>query len=163
MNVFDCRWEKKIGQQEVKIEKMKRDMHTKEELKTVALGTSKINYLDPRITVAWCKRNEVPIEKVRCSLLSLVKKKKENSKCYSHVCRYSPSLCWRSFHGQWTQNRTSDSSYLLGGKEKVSELEQAYGYEGIREQRKEVNKIKRAKEKTGLCFSFYTQKNSNCC
>ncbi|XP_018471122.2 DNA topoisomerase 1 alpha [Raphanus sativus] len=57
-------WEKKIGQQEVKIEKMKRDMHTKEELKTVALGTSKINYLDPRITVAWCKRNEVPIEKI---------------------------------------------------------------------------------------------------
>eukprot|EP01023_Acetabularia_acetabulum_P003278 TRINITY_DN11384_c0_g4_i1.p1 TRINITY_DN11384_c0_g4~~TRINITY_DN11384_c0_g4_i1.p1 ORF type:complete len:608 (+),score=115.57 TRINITY_DN11384_c0_g4_i1:1-1824(+) len=32
--------------------------------KTVALGTSKINYLDPRITVAWCKRNEVPITKV---------------------------------------------------------------------------------------------------
>lgn len=26
----------------------------KEDLKTVALGTSKINYLDPRITVAWC-------------------------------------------------------------------------------------------------------------
>lgn len=25
----------------------------KEDLKTVALGTSKINYLDPRITVAW--------------------------------------------------------------------------------------------------------------
>ncbi|KAJ0246156.1 DNA topoisomerase 1 alpha [Hirschfeldia incana] len=57
-------WEKKITQQEVKIEKMKRDMHTKEELKTVALGTSKLNYLDPRITVAWCKRNEVPIEKI---------------------------------------------------------------------------------------------------
>ncbi|KAG5409224.1 hypothetical protein IGI04_005543 [Brassica rapa subsp. trilocularis] len=48
-------WEKKIAQQEVKIEKMKRDMQTKEDLKTVALGTSKINYLDPRITVAWCK------------------------------------------------------------------------------------------------------------
>ncbi|CAN7038919.1 unnamed protein product [Brassica rapa subsp. trilocularis] len=57
-------WEKKIAQQEVKIEKMKRDMQTKEDLKTVALGTSKINYLDPRITVAWCKRNEVPIEKI---------------------------------------------------------------------------------------------------
>lgn len=43
----------------------------KEELKTVALGTSKINYLDPRITVAWCKRNEVPMEKVfNRSLLS---------------------------------------------------------------------------------------------
>jgi DNA topoisomerase I len=36
----------------------------KEDLKTVALGTSKINYMDPRITIAWCKRNEVPIEKV---------------------------------------------------------------------------------------------------
>lgn len=43
----------------------------KEDLKTVALGTSKINYLDPRITVAWCKRNEVPMEKVfNKSLLS---------------------------------------------------------------------------------------------
>lgn len=39
-------------------------MKTKEDLKTVALGTSKVNYLDPRITVAWCKRHEVPIEKV---------------------------------------------------------------------------------------------------
>jgi hypothetical protein len=28
-------------------------MQVKEDLKTVALGTSKINYLDPRITVAW--------------------------------------------------------------------------------------------------------------
>ena len=26
--------------------------------KLVALGTSKINYMDPRITVAWCKRVE---------------------------------------------------------------------------------------------------------
>ncbi len=32
---------------------------SKDELKTVALGTSKINYLDPRITVAWCKLHEV--------------------------------------------------------------------------------------------------------
>ena len=43
----------------------------REDLKTVALGTSKINYLDPRLTVAWCKANEVPIEKVfNKSLLS---------------------------------------------------------------------------------------------
>ena len=41
------------------------DKKIKEDLKTVALGTSKINYLDPRITVAWCKRHEVPIEKVQ--------------------------------------------------------------------------------------------------
>ncbi|KAK7243181.1 hypothetical protein RIF29_37970 [Crotalaria pallida] len=56
--------EKKIAQTNTKIEKMHRDMKTKEDLKTVALGTSKINYLDPRITVAWCKRHEVPIEKI---------------------------------------------------------------------------------------------------
>nr|CAB46363.1 DNA topoisomerase I [Daucus carota] len=56
--------EKKIAQTNVKIEKMERDKETKEDLKTVALGTSKINYLDPRITVAWCKRYEVPIEKM---------------------------------------------------------------------------------------------------
>lgn len=43
---------------------MEMDKQIKEDLKTVALGTSKINYLDPRISVAWCKRHEVPIEKV---------------------------------------------------------------------------------------------------
>jgi len=36
----------------------------KEENKTIALGTSKLNYLDPRITVAWCKKFDVPLEKV---------------------------------------------------------------------------------------------------
>ena len=30
----------------------------------MSLGTSKINYMDPRITISWCKRNEVPIEKL---------------------------------------------------------------------------------------------------
>jgi len=28
------------------------------------LGTSKTNYNDPRISVTWCKTNDVPIEKV---------------------------------------------------------------------------------------------------
>ena len=60
-----CMIWKKIDQTNAKIEKMERDKETKEDLKTIALGTSKINYLDPRITVAWCKRSEVPIEKVR--------------------------------------------------------------------------------------------------
>jgi len=36
----------------------------KEENKTIALGTSKLNYLDPRISVAWCKKFNVPIEKI---------------------------------------------------------------------------------------------------
>ncbi|KAL6549677.1 hypothetical protein OROHE_008408 [Orobanche hederae] len=56
--------ERKIAQTIAKIEKMERDMETKEDMKHVALGTSKINYLDPRVTVAWCKRHEVPIEKI---------------------------------------------------------------------------------------------------
>jgi len=34
------------------------------ENKNIALSTSKINYMDPRISVTWCKNNEVPIEKV---------------------------------------------------------------------------------------------------
>jgi len=67
------RIEKKIAQTSSKIEKMQRDIHTKEDLKTVALGTSKINYLDPRISVAWCKRHEVPIEKVWTSSLVMIK------------------------------------------------------------------------------------------
>lgn len=48
-----------------RLEKMQLDMRIKDELKTVALGTSKINYMDPRITIAWCKSHDVPIEKVR--------------------------------------------------------------------------------------------------
>jgi hypothetical protein len=41
------------------IEEKNADKKKREDLKTVALGTSKINYLDPRITVAWCKTHEV--------------------------------------------------------------------------------------------------------
>ena len=36
----------------------------KDDNKNVALGTSKINYMDPRITIGWCKNFEVPIERV---------------------------------------------------------------------------------------------------
>ncbi len=31
----------------------------------------KINYMDPRVSVAWCKRNEVPIEKIFSKTLTL--------------------------------------------------------------------------------------------
>jgi DNA topoisomerase-1 len=55
---------KKIENWTKKIEKMEMDLKHKDDNKEVSLGTSKINYMDPRITVAWCKRNEVPIEKV---------------------------------------------------------------------------------------------------
>ncbi|KAL0903774.1 hypothetical protein M5K25_028177 [Dendrobium thyrsiflorum] len=38
--------------------------HEVQDLKTVALGTSNINYLNPSIYDAWCNHNEVPIEKI---------------------------------------------------------------------------------------------------
>eukprot|EP00166_Cyanidium_caldarium_P001298 ctg_166.g94 len=53
-----------FAQTEEKIRKLKADIKTRTALATVSLSTSKINYLDPRITVAWCKRHEVPIEKI---------------------------------------------------------------------------------------------------
>lgn len=46
------------------IRKLETDIRNRDENKEVALGTSKINYMDPRISVAWCKRCEVPIDKV---------------------------------------------------------------------------------------------------
>ncbi len=39
-------------------------MKEKDDEKDIALGTSKTNYNDPRISVAWCKANEVKIERV---------------------------------------------------------------------------------------------------
>ena len=61
----------KIERKRAQIVKAEVQAQNKEDLKTVALGTSKLNYLDPRITVAWCKRNEVPMEKIfNKSLLS---------------------------------------------------------------------------------------------
>lgn len=56
--------EKTIEQTEQRLAKIRADMQVKDDLKTVALGTSKINYLDPRITVAWCKKHNVPIERI---------------------------------------------------------------------------------------------------
>jgi DNA topoisomerase I len=53
-----------IKKLEEAIEKEEKKLLKKEENKSIALGTSKINYNDPRISVAWCKNNEVPIEKV---------------------------------------------------------------------------------------------------
>ncbi|KAM3841102.1 DNA topoisomerase I, mitochondrial [Vipera latastei] len=56
---------KKLVQKiEEQLAKLKFQAIDKEENKEIALGTSKLNYLDPRITVAWCKRFDVPIEKI---------------------------------------------------------------------------------------------------
>lgn len=53
-----------IAKLKVRIEKEKQKLDEKIGLKNFSLGTSKINYNDPRITISWCKRHEFPIEKV---------------------------------------------------------------------------------------------------
>jgi DNA topoisomerase-1 len=56
--------EKLISNLKSKISKLEMKLRRKEEFKHIALGTSKLNYMDPRITVGWCKKNEVPIDKI---------------------------------------------------------------------------------------------------
>lgn len=47
-----------------KIQKYKAKKELKKSLKNISLGTSKINYIDPRITIAFMKKYDLPIEKV---------------------------------------------------------------------------------------------------
>jgi DNA topoisomerase-1 len=51
------RYKKKLAMCDDKIARMKLTALDKEENKSIALGTSKINYIDPRITVAWQKKH----------------------------------------------------------------------------------------------------------
>ncbi|CAM9286516.1 unnamed protein product, partial [Sphacelaria rigidula] len=47
-----------------KIKKLEISIRDRDDNKEVSLSTSKINYMDPRVSIAWCKRHEVPVEKV---------------------------------------------------------------------------------------------------
>lgn len=58
------KFKKRVQTVENQLHKLEIQRKDKSENKTIALGTSKLNYLDPRITVAWCKRYDVPIDKV---------------------------------------------------------------------------------------------------
>nr|ANM86236.1 DNA topoisomerase 1 [Stygiella incarcerata] len=52
-----------IAKAKERVSKKEVNLRIKDETKTVALGTSKINYLDPRITIAFCRRHNVPPQK----------------------------------------------------------------------------------------------------
>ena len=54
----------KIGKLNIKLKKLKAKKELKLELKNISLGTSKINYIDPRITISWIKKHDFPIEKI---------------------------------------------------------------------------------------------------
>jgi DNA topoisomerase-1 len=55
---------KDITKIKLMIEKLKRKKTLKKELKNLSLGTSKINYIDPRITIGFLKKHKLPIEKI---------------------------------------------------------------------------------------------------
>lgn len=55
---------KRISQIESLLRKLKSKKILKMELKNISLGTSKINYIDPRITIAFLKRNNIPVDKI---------------------------------------------------------------------------------------------------
>ncbi|ORY58000.1 hypothetical protein BCR35DRAFT_309531 [Leucosporidium creatinivorum] len=53
-----------ISKMDDRIQVAKTNATDKDEGKEVSLGTSKINYIDPRITFAWCKQHGVPANKI---------------------------------------------------------------------------------------------------
>nr|ODO00475.1 DNA topoisomerase I [Cryptococcus depauperatus CBS 7855] len=55
---------KQIEKMDERIFTAKVQLSDRDKLKDVALGTSKINYIDPRLTVAWAKKFNVPLEKL---------------------------------------------------------------------------------------------------
>ncbi|VDD91647.1 unnamed protein product [Enterobius vermicularis] len=55
---------KKVERIKEQLRRLKIQRTDKDENKQIALNTSKLNYLDPRISVAWCKKFNVPIEKI---------------------------------------------------------------------------------------------------
>ena len=52
-----------------KLKKTKLKYELKKEMKNISLGTSKENYIDPRITLVFIKKYAIPIEKVFSSAL----------------------------------------------------------------------------------------------
>lgn len=51
------------------MKKNEKDLTKREDNLGIATSTSKTNYNDPRISVAWCKKFEVPIEKIFTKVL----------------------------------------------------------------------------------------------
>ena len=59
----------KISKIEDKIKLIKSKKDLKLEMKNVSLGTSKVNYIDPRITIAFMKKHDIDINKLFTSAL----------------------------------------------------------------------------------------------
>jgi len=55
---------KKMVEVKMRLDKFTAQIQEKEDNKLVSLGTSKVNYMDPRISVSWCKKVDLSIEVV---------------------------------------------------------------------------------------------------
>jgi len=55
---------KKMAELKMRLDKQIAAIQEKEDNKLVSLGTSKVNYMDPRISVSWCKKVDLSIERV---------------------------------------------------------------------------------------------------
>lgn len=55
---------KKLNKLEERIDDLQSKIDMKEKTRGVALGTSKLNYSDPRIGISWCKDNNVDIKRL---------------------------------------------------------------------------------------------------
>jgi len=53
---------KSVESLKMKLKKMKSKKELKLELKNISLGTSKINYIDPRISVTFTKKHKIPLD-----------------------------------------------------------------------------------------------------
>jgi DNA topoisomerase-1 len=56
--------DKQIKTKKEKIKELKTKLNTKKHMKEVATGTAKINYIDPRIAIAFAKRHDIDISKL---------------------------------------------------------------------------------------------------
>lgn len=63
-NVTVDKLESQVEKLEQRIANTSLQLKDKEDNSEVALGTSKINYIDPRLSVVFCKKFNVPIEKI---------------------------------------------------------------------------------------------------
>ena len=58
------RYEKRVTRLEERIDNYTSKITIKEKTKGIALGTSKLNYADPRILVSWSKANDVELKRI---------------------------------------------------------------------------------------------------
>lgn len=97
---------KKILGKIAQVEKLMAEQATKEKTSDVALGTSKLNYIDPRITVAWIKKWDAKLVKLEGEPSKKGKVKKEEEESLKKSSRGSIKV------EEKKTNKTADSDKM---------------------------------------------------